>query len=868
MLARLRAALTPDSPLARLRAALTSDSPRPRLLRGAFAAVACIAGLAYYAFAVHKHIPVQHWLLWRLAPLWGYSLLFLLSSLGIGLVLLRRAVRLAHLPPVEEGLFGMALGAIAFVFGMYLAGAVGWIRPWFGLALPAALLAGGLLELPRWLSRLKGDLDASITPRGAMRWLWLAATGVGAVGCVLLYLMSLTPESIGFDATWYHLPIGQDYARAGRIVPFYGDVNRAFPHLASMLYAWGFSVPGMIVEQRWMMALHLELVFVAWKVVGVAALARYLLQGERVPGLWAAFFLFPSLFVHDQNPSGSADHFLGFFAAPVLLASMRFAERFDRRYAVLLGASLGGAMLAKYQAVYHLGMAAAIVVPRAAYLLGRAAFRAAKKRRRPLLSPRRVLVAGLIASGVALGTAAPHFVKNTIYYNNPVYPMAQRVFTRSYPQHARSAEFMEKAYPNKPYLPKGKGLERQLIAVGNFFSFSFSPHYSFTRYVPSMGSLFTLLLPTLLVIRGRRRPALAAWAAFAGIWVWGNTYTADRYLQGLLAVPIAATAAMLVRTWQLGTIARLGLVPLVVFQIVWSGDVPFYSGPDRLERALSLIRSTYEKKWTDAQRFKFRENHRAITQATPPDARILARNYRTTLGIERDIVFDIQAWQSLIFYEPVRGPRELYEHYRSVGITHILYPPNQRPPDTLQAAVLFNELVHRHATEKRRFGSLQLVTMPKEPPPPDELPYEVLALGAPGYEDGLYPVEALHILPKLQPPKGQGPKPAKAWPRDSGAQAALVEAAEAVVVGKDAARRGRALKLDSAFSAAERFKNYTVYLRDKRSAAPAETPPPADAPSAPEPADAPSEPADAPSAPEPSDPADPSQDDDMEDPGG
>ncbi len=74
---------------------------------------------------VHAHIPVQHWLLWRLAPLWGYSLLFLLSSLGIGLVLLRRVLRLAHLPPVEEGLFGMTLGSIAFVFGMYLAGVVG-----------------------------------------------------------------------------------------------------------------------------------------------------------------------------------------------------------------------------------------------------------------------------------------------------------------------------------------------------------------------------------------------------------------------------------------------------------------------------------------------------------------------------------------------------------------------------------------------------------------------------------------------------------------------------------------------------------------------------------------------------------------------
>ncbi|WP_437975077.1 hypothetical protein WMF11_44480 [Sorangium sp. So ce295] len=864
MLARLRAALNPDSPLARFCAALTSGSPRERLLRNVFAAVACLMGLVGYALVVHAHIPVQHWLLWRLAPLWGYSLLFLLSSLGIGLVLLRRVLRLAHLPPVEEGLFGVTLGSIAFVFGMYLAGVVGWIRPWYGLVMPAALFAGGLLELPRWLSRLKHDLDASTTPKGTMRWLWLTATGVGAMCIVLLYLLSLTPDSISFDATWYHLPIGQDYARAGRIVPFYGDVNRSFPHFASMLYAWGFSVPGMLVEQRWMMALHLEFVFVLGKVVGVAALARYLLQGERVPGLWAAFFLFPSLFVQDQNPGGSADHFLGFFAAPVLLASMRFAERFDRRYAVLLGASLGGAMLVKYQAVYHLGMAAAVVVPRAAYLLARAASRALKKRRRPLLSARRVLVAGLITSGVALGTAAPHLIKNTIYHNNPVYPLAQRVFTRSYPQHARSAEFMEKAYPNAPYLPKGKGLERQLIAAGNFFTFSFSPHYSFTRYVPSMGSLFTLLLPMLLVIRGRRRPALAAWATFAGIWMWSNTYTADRYLQGMLAVPIAAAAALLVRTWQLGTVARLGLVPLVVFQIVWSGDVPFYSGPRRLESALSLIRSTYEKRWTDAQRFKFRQDHRAINGATPPDARILARNYRTTLGIEREIIFDIQAWQSLIFYEPVRGPAELYAHYRSVGITHILYPPNQRPPDTLQAAVLFNELVHRYATEKRRFGSLQLVTMPKEPPPADELPYQVLALGAPGYyTDGLYPVEALHILPKLQPPKGQEPKPARAWPKDTNAQAALLDAAEAVVLGKNA-RNGRNVKLDGVFFAAERFKNYTVYLRQQRDTSRAEPPP--EPPTAGTPPEPPA--AGTPPGSEPSDPVAPPEDDDLEDPDG
>ncbi len=792
--------------LDRAEAFFEGEASRP--FRAALAGVLGLVGIFVYARYTQAKYPIADWLVWRLGRVWAYTLWLNLACVSCGLVLLRKAFRVKRLPPGETLLMSMAVGLVAFTLGMYALGALGLFRSWSALGLAALMTLAGARELYR-LSRAAVRASRNRRPSSPTAALlgWLAA-GLGFIALALLYLQTLTPDAVNFDASWYHIPIAQDYAREGALVRFPSDYNRAFPHLMSVAFTWGFLVPGLSPPLQWMTALHLEYAIVVWKLVGAAAGARWLLGNRRVPGIWAAFFLFPSLFVYDQNPGGSADHFMGFWCVPVFLALVRALPKLDYRFCALVGLTTGGALLTKYQAVYMIAAAGALLTGRIGWLL------AMRLRGHAGALPLRRLGCGpLIVAGVGLAVAAPHLIKNAVFYANPLYPLAQSLFP-SNPSHAKSALFFKEYYPNHKWLPQGTQLERLATGVRLFFTFSFEPHYSFTKNYLSMGSLYTLLLPGVVLLKDKKRLLLAIAAGFLAMLAWSNTYIVDRYLQALVPLFVATTAAMLVRLWELGWPARVGLVPLVLFQLVYSGDAPFYSGDERIAKAITLITSGFDGKRTDEQRFGFRAEHRKITNATPKSAVIVARNYRTTLGIDRVVLSDIQAWQSYLYYEPLRSPRELYDLYKSRGVTHILFPRGTRPASAKQADVLIGDLIHHYGTNARRFGSLELVELPAEPPPEAPLPYLVLVSSIAGYPDGIYPVEKLDIQDRAPKHLRTKPRPEEPIPAAEADKVAALDRVQAVLSGKSPRALAQlTTELDLRFDYAERFKDFDVRVK-------------------------------------------------------
>jgi hypothetical protein len=194
----------------------------------------------------------------------------------------------------------------------------------------------------------------------------------------------------------------------------------------------------------------------------------------------------------------------------------------------------------------------------------------------------------------------------------------------------------------------------------------------------------------------------------------------------------------------------------------------------------------------------------------------MVRNYRMLLGIDRDTLSDVEAWQSLLYYEPLRGPRALYDLYKSRGVTHLLYPPGDRPQGTLQASILFAELVFRFCPERKRMGELELVTLPELAPPPDPTqPFRVLSLGDTGYAPGWYAVEQLNVYGRVPRQLQQLPTPELPFSAQSTGSALSLELGRtrAVVLGRGY-EPNHELKaaLQEGFVLTERFKSFEIHL--------------------------------------------------------
>lgn len=704
----------------------------------------CAAGVFLLGRRLNDAYPIADWLVWQLAPLWGYALLWNVGCVSFGALLTRLLLGERPMPTIERLLQSMMLGLTGFVLLLYLLGFCRLFKPAVAVTLPLVLLALGARD-GRALFRELCAWRASVPPpSGFQRLVGSVAALGGAAALVFLYLEALSPSAINFDATWYHFPIAQDYARLGRIVAFPGENHRAFPHLTSMLHTWALLVPLPRLQLHWMLSLHLEFGIVVWRLVGAAALARWLLGGRDVRGLWAGFFLFPSLFVYDQSIGGSADHFLGFFAAPIALATVRALVRFDVRWCALLGVALGGHVLVKYQGVYLFAAVSVAVLVRLLFLGGKL-----------WLSRQRVLPAGdLSLTGLGRGVAAlalafvlvssAHFGKNAVFYHNPFYPFAQKVFTSSFPK--KLPGFYAETPIRQAFEPKEKGLRRQVWAFKQMFTYSLeTANRNLTKKRPYMGSLFSLLLPCALFVRGRRRFLSVVGLVTVAFLVWANSAPNDRYLLSFYDLCIGVALALVVQVWELGWAARLGLVPVVALQLVWGGDAMLFYGKKQLSAALELVGSGYEGRAEG--RLSSNGTQRDITRATPKDAVILSRNYKGLLGLDRTVLSDIRGAQDYISYAHLKDPRDFFELIRARGVTHLMYPKGQRRPERWNNAVLFTDFFVNYGVRPRRIGKLSLAEMPKEPPP-RTVPYLVLVVGIRGVADGIYGVEQLDFDPR------------------------------------------------------------------------------------------------------------------------
>jgi hypothetical protein len=759
----------------------TPSRTTSRLLK-AGTAVVCLAALVAYAAAVDPLYPVRDWLAWRVLSLWAAVLLLHAGCWSLGTRVVVDLLRVRDRPPLETAVLGAGVGAVAWVLALYVLGVVGFYRPAPMVTLCVAFLVTGGRAARGELTRIR-EAAARVLPLSPVP---IAAVVFGVIGASLIYLEVLSPDAINYDTTWYHFPVAQDYAREGRIVAFPADYAKNLPHLTSFLHLFGFVLFRGNAPLNWMFALHNEFALFCWTLAGVAAATNWILgEGHRVRGAWAALFLFPGFFAYDSNLGGQADHVMAFLALPLLLAAVRLAREPTQRNAVLWAALAGGVLMTKYQAVYLLLPTALVIALGWAWTIRRRRHAAPDSDER-MHAWRSVLEAAAMAAGVFVAVAAPHFLRNAIFYKNPVYPFMQQVFTRSTPRFATDGAYLfAHVFTDVNWEPKGTLLERLLNAVQQFGLFSFKPHYYFEIHhnFPAFGPLFTLTLPILLFLGRQPRLWLTAACASAAVFLWAMTFLVDRNLQTFLPWLVVATAATLVLAWRQGGIARLGVGLLVAFQVVWGADTMFYSfaGADRLLGGVNLIRSGITgnaKTRFDA----FRADPRRLGASLPETATVLLHDSHMHLGIDRRVLLDWPGFQGLLDYRQLHTPRELHDALSAMGVTHVVREVSQRGSPVKQEDVLLALYLSDHAQSVGVFGGLEALAIAATPPPEGPEP-RVLAFGVSGYPDGLYPLSQLNVEEGLLDVHAPFPTPEKPWPADGNGQALLAEA-QVVVLGQ------------------------------------------------------------------------------------
>jgi hypothetical protein len=738
----------PGAPAFHCRALREPRSPvRPALLLVA-ALAASFALLRGYG----AQYPVTQWLLWRVLGYWALALGWGAGCLGVGLEIAGRVAprqyRATELPFVA-----FPLGLLAFTGVVFVAGLLhGLGTPFFVLA-PLAFLGAGSRALVAF-ARRRVALARRAPWQPSRGELALVALGAGWL--LLVYLPVLTPYNLQHDARWYHLPIAQQYASQGAITRFpEGWFLGAYPQLASLLYTWAFLLPAGIVH-RIELAAHLEVVVFGATLFAIPSLLRRAVPGTRVPLAWVGLFLFPGLFVYDSNLSVGADHIAAVFATGGLLALYPALRTGSPRHAALVGAFAAGAALTKYSAV-------CVALPLVAAVGARAAWVAV--RRGDVERAGRPLVA-LVATFAVVW--APHWLKNFVWYGNPLYPIASDHFA-SRPWDGQASSSLS-IFMQWGLVRPTQDLSGLLESLRTALTLGFSTYDQFPGDAPAFGFLFAATLYCLPFTRPRWRVALPFALGLVGTFVWYFTNHHVRYLQACLPWLVVAALSVLVPAYRSGGASRLAACALVAVQLVTGAGLYLRTsyfmvpGEHPLVQVMKLVEAGYRKQY--AERFAPHEewNFEAWTkigQQLPKGARVLIHEDRLWIGLDRPVVVDEPQWQAGIRYVALGSAAEVFDVLARYGVSHVVTGESHWDGGShgITGNLVFLDFVTAHAKRLGSEGKLTLWEMPKERPAATPLGAALLLTCNQNLDGGLFDFPGISsgqplvkVLPKTEVP--------------------------------------------------------------------------------------------------------------------
>jgi len=269
------------------------------------------------------------------------------------------------------------------------------LRPFPIAAMVAVCIVVSRRSWMRLYPSIKATIQSLITSREAA----VAVTIYFGLIAFLALRAAVPPTAA--DEVIYHLPVTSDFVRHGAIYPMFDNSLGNFPFLIHMIYAVCILVGSDIAAR--LISLFLA-VGTSWAIFGFCA--RYL--SRRVAAL-AAFAFFAAGMVVEVAVTSRIDVSLAGMLFICTYAMVNYLDMGHRGWlwvsAVLAGFSLG----IKHTAVLWLALLGLMYLVQLIII------------NRARILP--VLGAGVVYSFIALAIASPWYIKNYIWFHNPVYPL-------------------------------------------------------------------------------------------------------------------------------------------------------------------------------------------------------------------------------------------------------------------------------------------------------------------------------------------------------------------------------------------------------------------------------------------------------------
>lgn len=588
----------------------------------------------------------------------------------------------------EEVGFAGTLGLGVISHGMLLLGSLGLFY-----RSAVLLLFGGLLVLGwrRWAPQALGLLAAL---RQVKAWQWgLALVGLGLA--LPMLALPLYPP-MGWDATEYYLASAKLYVEAHQLLPTPYLRFIVYPQLSQMLFTLGLLFTGEV-------SAHLTLVL-SMLLTAAALMGTGRRMFSRAAGVWAAAFLVGHPLVLWLSANAYLDMGVLQYLTVATFAFLRWQERRERHWLMILAALLGFSASAKYTTLLFVALAGLFV---AVNCLRTRQFRQ------------------LVGFGLLfLAVGAPWYVRNAWYTGNPVFPMMSGVFGYSHFDEFDTKQMLSD-------LGRTKTSDVMEILT---IPWRAAVRFEDFRSEAPLSRYFAFTLPLILfgAVRDRRIRWLAGLSVLHLVFWFFSTQLLRHLTPALPVLGLAAGGSielLLSRRWiterrslQAGLAAALAL--LFVYPS-WS------YARKRLRKGPSIPTNPQQREeyllpnYTDFAAYQLLNQRKGshytlyamFDEQMPYFTQGQHRGDWFGPGRYRDVVAKMQA-----------GGEPLYQHLRSLGVDHFLYHRRNDFPTELP----HDEFFYSHFKPLYTRNSIALFELQEHPipqPPQDNL------LRNPGFEE-------------------------------------------------------------------------------------------------------------------------------------